>query len=92
MLRHVGLAQIAVETLAQVGREALEHATELEDRVVCDGPGQRSDGEANRPRFRPAPLARPALEAGKVGVLEVHLDGPSHDPTDYCGVPATPPA
>src|SRR5439155_9952812 len=79
MFRHVSLFQIVIEVLAQIGRETVEHAAQLEDGIVGRRPGERPDGEANGARFRPASFLNPALEAGEVGVVEVHLDGPSHD-------------
>src|SRR2546422_9190244 len=46
MLCHVGLAQVAIEVLAQVGRQTLQHAAQLEDRIGGRWPGQATDGKA----------------------------------------------
>src|SRR5262245_2571806 len=83
MLRHVGLAQMAREVLAHVVGEPLEHAADLENRVVRGRSGQRAHGQSNGARLRPPALARPALESGEIPFVQVHLDRPRHDVHPY---------
>src|SRR5690349_14067894 len=83
MFRHVGLAQMAIEVLAHVGREPLEHAAHLENRIIGSRSRQRTDGQSNGTRLRPPALTGPALEPGEIPFVQVHLDRPRHDVHAY---------
>jgi len=62
-----------MEAGAQVGREAVDVAAQLEQGVVGRPTRERPDGGPDGLGLGPSPLARPGLEPVEVRVVQVHL-------------------
>jgi hypothetical protein len=79
LLGNERLRQVAVELLAAVGREPVDHTAGGEQRILAARPRERANGGANRLRFRPPAIPGPRLQALELRLVEVDLEWSAHD-------------
>src|SRR5262249_27415767 len=77
--------QVVVEAFTQVAWQAVDHAAQLEKRVLLSRRSEGADGSAYRLRLRPAPGLRPCFEPVELRVVEIHLNRAAHE-RDTCQI------
>ena len=74
---------MAVQLLAGVRRQAVDHAAGRQQGIIVTRSGERAHGGAHGLRLGPSALPRPLLEPLQIGLIEVDLQGSGHEQNVY---------
>jgi hypothetical protein len=74
---------VSVEALAEIGRQAVDIAAQLEQRIASRLAGQGANGGADSLRLRPTSFAREDFKAVEIVLVEVDLERLSHETVSY---------